>query len=102
MNFVETCSLQEIPPGTSRPVRIGTTDIALFNVAGNIYALENACPHAGSALSSGNLCGRIVACRSHGWRFDVTTGQLLVAPQIAAKTFPVMIADSKVLVQLEP
>ncbi len=101
MKFVEACLLQEIPPGTSRPVRIGTTDIALFNVDGNVYALENSCPHAGSALSGGNLCGKVVACRSHGWRFDVTTGELLVAPKIAAKTFPVVIADSKVLVQLE-
>lgn len=101
MNFVETCSLQEITPGTSRPIRIGTTDIALFNVEGTIYALENSCPHAGAALSNGNLCGKVVTCRSHGWRFDVTNGQLLVAPQIAAKTFPVMIIDGKVMVQLE-
>lgn len=102
MNFVETCLLQEITPGTSRPVRIGTTDIALFNVEGTVHALENSCPHAGSALSGGIFCGKVITCRSHGWRFDVTTGQLLVAPQIAVKTFPVTIADGKVMVQLEP
>lgn len=82
-------------------MRIGSTDIALFNVDGSVYALENSCPHAGAALSSGSVCGHVVACRSHGWRFDVTTGQLLVAPKIAVKTFPVRVADGKVMVQLE-
>lgn len=101
MKFVETCLLKEIAPGTSRPVRIGTTDIALFNAEGTVYAMENSCLHAGAALSSGNFCGKVIACRSHGWRYDVTTGALLVAPEKKVKTFPVEIADGKVMVQLE-
>ncbi|MBI2277947.1 MAG: Rieske (2Fe-2S) protein [Dechloromonas sp.] len=100
MNFVETYSQQDIAPGTSRPVRIGTTDIVLFNVEGNIHAVENSCLHAGAALSGGQLCGKVVACPAHGWRYDVTTGALLVAPEKCLKTFPVRIADGKVLVQI--
>lgn len=100
MNFVEAYSLQDIAPGTSRPVRIGTTDIILFNVEGNIHALENSCRHAGAALNGGKLCGKVVTCPAHGWRYDVTSGALLVAPEKRIKTFPVKIADGKILLQL--
>jgi nitrite reductase/ring-hydroxylating ferredoxin subunit len=101
MKFVEAYSLHDLPPGTSRPVRIGTTDIALFNVEGTVYALENSCLHAGAALTGGPLCGKTIACRAHGWRYDVTTGALIVAPQMKVRTFPVQVADGKVMVQLE-
>lgn len=100
MPFVEACSLQEIPLAASRPLRLGSTDIVLFNVDGDIHALENSCPHAGAALSGGRLCGKVVACPAHGWRFDVTTGALLVAPEKKVRRFPVRVADGKILVQL--
>lgn len=101
MNFVETCSLQDIAPGKARPARIGTTDIVMFNVDGAIHALENSCLHAGAALSGGRLCGKVVACPVHGWRYDVTTGALLVAPEKCLKSFPVRIDDGKIFVQVE-
>ncbi|WP_153130643.1 Rieske (2Fe-2S) protein [Dechloromonas hortensis] len=101
MNFVETYSLHDIAPGKSRPVRIGTTDIVLFNVDGAIHALENACLHGGAALSGGRLCGKVVACPAHGWRYDVTSGALLIAPEKGLKTFPVRIDDGKIFVQVE-
>jgi len=101
MKFVETYSLQDLAPGTSRPVRVGTTNIVLFNVEGNVHALENSCLHSGSALSGGKFCGKVVSCPAHGWRFDVTTGALLVAPEKCIRSFPVRIAGGKVLVQIE-
>lgn len=100
MNFVEAYSLQEIAPGTSRPLRIGTTDVILFNVDGEIHALENSCPHAGAGLNGGKLCGKVVTCPAHGLRFDVTNGAMQVAPAVRIKTFPVKIADGKILLQL--
>jgi len=101
MNFVETYSLQDLAPGSSRPVRVGKTNIVLFNIDGSVHAIENACLHAGSALSGGRLCGKVVSCPAHGWRYDVTTGALLVAPEKSIRSFPVRIADGKVLVQIE-
>jgi 3-phenylpropionate/trans-cinnamate dioxygenase ferredoxin subunit len=46
----------------------------VFRVGGEIYAMENQCPHAGDPLSEGLLEGPIIQCRAHGWRFDVRTG----------------------------
>lgn len=101
MKLVEACGLEDIPPGRSRPVRLGTVDIALFNVEGSIHALENSCPHQGAALSAGSLCGKVVSCPAHGWRFDVTTGALVVAPEKRCRSFPVAVTEGKVMVQLD-
>lgn len=100
MNFVDVCALEEVAPNTSRAARVGGKDVALFNVEGAIHALENSCPHQGAALSGGKFCGRHVTCRSHGWRFDVTTGALAVAPTLKVATFPVLIDGDRVLVDV--
>jgi nitrite reductase/ring-hydroxylating ferredoxin subunit len=100
MQYIDVCAAQEVAPGTGRAVRVGSRDVALFNVAGNIHAIDNACPHAGSALAGGKLCGRFVACPSHGWRFDVTTGKLAVAPEIGVACHRVRLEGERVLVAL--
>lgn len=101
MKWVPVCSLADIPPGKSRPARIGSEDVALFNVEGEVHAIENTCLHAGAALCGGNLSGKVVSCPVHGWRYDVTSGALLIAPEKRVRTFPVAIADGKVMVQVE-
>lgn len=101
MELVEVCALQDIPPGSTRAARAGTKDIALFNLNGELHAIENSCLHQGMALSGGKLCGNIVACPAHGWKYDVTSGALVVAPQLKLKKFAVQVADGKILVEVE-
>ena len=98
MQFRDVCALEQVRPGASMAVRAGGKDIALFNVDGTVHAIENACLHAGAALAGGSLCGRIVQCRAHGWRYDVTTGALVVAPSLSVATFAVKIDEGRVLV----
>lgn len=100
MNFVDVCALEDLAPNTARPAFMGGKHVALFNVEGTIHALENSCPHGGAALSGGQICGRHVTCRAHGWRFDVTTGALAVAPSITVAKFPVHIDGDRVLVDI--
>ncbi|MFI5225026.1 MAG: Rieske (2Fe-2S) protein, partial [Nitrospirales bacterium] len=45
--FVTVASVEEIPPGTGRTVEVNGVWIALFNVDGSFYAVDNTCPHAG-------------------------------------------------------
>jgi naphthalene 1,2-dioxygenase ferredoxin component len=98
MEFVDVCALESIAPGGSRAVRAGGRDIALFNVDGTVHAIENACRHGGAALAGGKLCGRIVACPAHGWKYDVTTGAHSIAPSLSVEKFPVEIVDGRVRV----
>lgn len=98
MEYVDVCELSAVAPGTARAVRIDGRAIALFNVDGCVHALEDSCLHAGSSLAAGKFQGRTVTCRAHGWRYDVTTGALLVAPELAVARFPVKIENGRLLV----
>ena len=74
-HFITVAKVRDIPPGTGRTVEINGVWIALFNVDGTFYAIDNACPHAGGPLGEGRLCGTVVACPWHGWEFNITTGR---------------------------
>ena len=97
-NFVEVARLDQIPLGTGTVVTVSGRDVALFNVQGTIYAMEDSCLHQGLSLGSSKLEGKIVTCRGHGWRYDVSTGQTLHVKDFGVATYPVKIVDGKIMV----
>jgi nitrite reductase/ring-hydroxylating ferredoxin subunit len=100
-DFIETVSLAEIPPGTSTTVTLGGKNIALFNVDGTVYATKDECLHAGASLGfGGKFEGKIVTCRAHGWKFDVTTGAMPLVPGLSLGCYPVKVEDGKVHVAI--
>jgi 3-phenylpropionate/trans-cinnamate dioxygenase ferredoxin component len=76
LEFVEAARVDQIPPGTGTTIKVADKEIAIFNVGGNFYAIGDSCPHASASLGWGKLGGKVVICRAHGLRFDVTTGQV--------------------------
>jgi nitrite reductase/ring-hydroxylating ferredoxin subunit len=74
-------------------------EVAVFNVGGEYYAIENFCPHKGAPLSDGVICGHVVECSLHGWQFDVRTGECLTVPE-RIKTYKVTNEDG--LLKVEP
>jgi nitrite reductase/ring-hydroxylating ferredoxin subunit len=96
-DFVEAARMDQIAPGTSAVVRIAEKDVALFNVDGDIYAMADSCAHAGASLGAGKLNGRIVTCRAHGLRYDVTTGQV-TSGGLGVATYPVKVVDGKIMI----
>ncbi len=99
-DFVETIPLERLRVGKSKTVRVGDTDVALFNVDGNIYAMNDACAHAGASLGSGKLRGTIVTCRAHGFRYDVTTGHCTTIAGLRVGAYLVKIVDGKIMVSI--
>jgi len=99
--FVEAAQLDEVPTGTGKTVTIADKSVALFNVAGKIYAIDDVCPHAGSSLGNGKLDGRIVTCRSHGMKIDVFTGCFPASEGFAVASYPVMVLAGKIMVAFE-
>lgn len=102
--FVKIAALAALPPGASLVVRVGDQSIALFNVGGSVYAIDNICPHAGGPLARGALSGSngaIVTCPLHGWRFDVRTGRSPHLPGEQLRTFPVRVADGAIEVGVD-
>lgn len=80
MAFARAAEASEVPPGTIREVKVGSTLIALANVGGTFYAINNTCLHRGGPLGQGQLEGKTVTCPWHGWQFDVTTGKANMNP----------------------
>lgn len=67
--------LGDVPPGRVIGVRAGERVYALVNLDGELYALDNNCPHNGGPLSKGTLYGSALSCPWHAWRWDVRSGR---------------------------
>ncbi|MCY4522186.1 MAG: non-heme iron oxygenase ferredoxin subunit [Caldilineaceae bacterium] len=79
--FVKVATLTEVPEGYPHLVEVGLSRIALFNLGGEIHALEDMCTHDGGPLVEGDLIdGQEVQCPRHGARFDIRTGAALCMP----------------------
>jgi len=76
------------------------TQVAVFNVDGELCAINNICPHRGGPLGEGDLEGTLVSCPWHGWQFDVKTGKSPVNPAASVKTYPCRIEGVEVVVEV--
>ena len=99
--FVRVAAIADIPAGKARLVNANGKSIALFNVGGEVYALDDSCPHAGSSLAAGRLDGAMVACRAHGLRFDVRTGRMRGVVGLCAKSYPVQVVEGEIAVGID-
>jgi 3-phenylpropionate/trans-cinnamate dioxygenase ferredoxin subunit len=99
-DFVEVAALGQVKPGGSLAVHVGRETVALFNVDGQIYAISDSCAHAGASLAAGKIQGKMVTCRAHGLRFDVTTGYAGGEPGFGVPSYPVTIIDEAIFVSV--
>ena len=89
-------TLDDVPPLGARTVRIGGHEIAVFRTAeGEVFALENRCPHKGGPLADGIVLGRKVACPLHNWVIDLTSGSATGADEGCATAFDVEVVDGR-------
>lgn len=76
--------------------------IALFKTdAGELFAVENRCPHFGAPLAAGRCNGKTVTCAFHGWVIDLASGAVKAPNQGQARTYPVRVRDGVVEVGLD-
>lgn len=99
-DWVNVASQEEFGPGQSRIVDVEDAEIAVFNLGGRYYAIENVCTHDGSTLSGGSVEGDEIICPRHGARFCIRTGEALTAPAYEpVDTFPVRVEQGMVQVR---
>lgn len=79
-DFVKVAKTNEIEPGQARLVDVQGKQIALFNVDGEFFALDNTCTHRGGPLAEGAVAGHEVTCPWHGATYDLKTGEVLGPP----------------------
>ncbi len=96
--FVKVATVADIPMGTVREVQANGKIIALANVGGEFYAIDNTCLHRGGPLGQGFLEGHVVECPWHGWQYDMKTGECTFNPDAKVPTYQVKIEGSDILV----
>lgn len=98
--FVKVASVADIPMGTVREVEANGKVIALANVGGEFYAIDNMCLHRGGPLGQGFLEGHVVECPWHGWQYDMKTGECTFNPVVKLPTYEVKVEGADLLVAL--
>ena len=90
--WIDVAAENELAPGTWRTIDVDGTDVAVFNLDGAYYAIEDVCTHDGGVLTGGEVDGDVIACPRHGARFSIRTGEVLAPPAYEdVPTFPVRV-----------
>lgn len=97
-DFEQIATVDELPPGSRKPVVIDDTPALLLRIGDDFYAIEDVCTHDGQPLTDGPLEGCAITCPRHGARFDVRTGKALCMPATEpVQTFEIEVRGSAVL-----
>jgi 3-phenylpropionate/trans-cinnamate dioxygenase ferredoxin component len=99
-DWVSVAKVSELAPGSHRVVDVDGASVAVFNVGGEYYAIEDVCTHDGGQLTGGTVEGDQVVCPRHSARFSIKTGDALTAPayEPTAK-FPVRVENGVIQVR---
>ena len=96
------CAADEIAPGQAREFDVGEWRVLVCNVGGELFAVEDVCPHDRGPLGEGRLRGPTIECPRHGARFDVRDGSVLRMPAAyPVRTFPVSEHEGQLYVEVE-
>ncbi len=90
----------DIEPGQGKVIEAEGKTLAVFNVGGTFYAVDNTCLHRGGPLGEGELDDKIVTCPWHGWQYDVSTGQNAMNPAVKVASYPVKVEGGAVFVEV--
>ncbi len=96
--FRKVADKSEIAVGQCKTVEVDGKRIAIFNVDGEYYAIDDSCAHQGGPLGEGELDGTIVTCPWHAWMYDVTTGLNVDDPELAVAKYEVRVEGTSILV----
>lgn len=98
--FVPVAGVHEIPVGRGRVVKVQGKSVALFNVEGRFFAINNVCPHEGGPLAKGKMKGHVVSCPWHDLQFDVRNGFGTDGGGYCVASYEVRVRDDQVWVSL--
>ncbi len=98
--LTKVAETKDVPAGQGKVIEAQGKTLALFNVDGKFFAVDNTCLHRGGPLGEGELEGPVVTCPWHGWQYDVTTGANVMNPSIKVGCYPVKVEGGSLLVEL--
>lgn len=100
--WLDVAAASDIPPGAHEILETDDEIIAVFNIEGEFFAIEDVCTHDGEELTGGPVEGDEIICPRHGARFCIRTGRALTPPAYEdVPTYPVRVRDGRIEVRVE-
>jgi nitrite reductase (NADH) small subunit/3-phenylpropionate/trans-cinnamate dioxygenase ferredoxin subunit len=99
-NFVKVATVSQVAPGAGMVASVNDKEVAVFNVDGTFYAIDNVCKHRGGPLGEGELEGDTVTCPWHGWQYNVKNGVCLTKDGIKMDSYQVQVEGEDVKIAL--
>ncbi len=98
---LDLCSTSDVAPGSALKVETGDLVLAVFNVDGEFYVIDDTCTHGPGSLSEGYIEDDVVECNFHNGQFNIKTGEVVSPPcMIPIKTYPVSVVDDRVTIEV--
>jgi nitrite reductase (NADH) small subunit len=97
-SLVAVADASSLAPGQCCAVEVRGRRLALFNIEGRFYGIDDRCPHRAGPLSQGHLEGFDLWCPMHAWNFDIRTGACKTNPERPVHSYPVEVRDGKLWV----
>jgi nitrite reductase/ring-hydroxylating ferredoxin subunit len=97
-HFVEVGPADRLALGTAMLVTVANTAVALFNVDGQLFAVDDLCIRCGSSLAAGKLLIRLICCSGCDWQYDVATGCVDGLPALRIDTFEAKVVDASIVI----
>lgn len=99
-DWIDVIDQNGLADGEHVVVDVDGTDVAVFKIGGEFFAIEDVCTHDGAEIASGELDGDEIVCPRHGARFCVKTGEVRSAPAYEdLACFPLRIENCRVQVR---
>jgi 3-phenylpropionate/trans-cinnamate dioxygenase ferredoxin component len=100
MPWLPVAPASTIPPGDYAQTEVDGVLVAVFNIAGEYYAIDDLCTHDGGELAGGAVEDHEVICPRHGARFCLRTGAALTPPAYEpVRTYPTRVVDGVVEIE---
>jgi nitrite reductase/ring-hydroxylating ferredoxin subunit len=100
-NFVAILDEKELQEGTMKLIRVEGLPILLIKQSGQIFAIDNRCPHMACGFAGGTLDGLVIICPCHDWRFSLKTGEYEEDPSMKLTFYDWKIQAGKIWVKIE-
>jgi nitrite reductase/ring-hydroxylating ferredoxin subunit len=95
------CDAADIEAGAALKVETGDLTLAIFNIDGSFYVIDDQCTHGPGSLSEGYIDGDVVECNFHQGQFDIRTGEAVLPPcTVAVKTYKSIVENGKVFIEI--
>lgn len=103
VEWIDVVPAADFPPGSVRTLEVDGVPVAVFNVGGDFYAIEDICSHEQETLSAGEVEGTEIICPRHFARFSLVSGEALEPPaEEPVLSFPVRVVAGMVQVGRAP